>query len=155
MFISVVITVLRHEMGAVAVLFHWPKLPVIVISPRGLAAALDRKKLIAVLGAQTPIDTKFEVRSSISQGASSGTTPRRGYWRRASPPRCGRSDNWCNFTTTIPGRLWVPTSPVVFPTATRSSCPRDRLSADGRRSDRKETPQERPVDPWSSGARAG
>jgi hypothetical protein len=50
------------KMGAVAVLFHWPKLPVIVISPRGLAAALDRKKLIAVLGAQTPIDTKFEVK---------------------------------------------------------------------------------------------
>jgi hypothetical protein len=50
------------KMGAVAVMFHWPKLPVIVISPKGLAAALDRKKLIAVLGAQTPSDTKFEVK---------------------------------------------------------------------------------------------
>ena len=49
-------------MGAVAVMFHWPKLPVIVISRRGLTTALDRKKLIAVLGAQTPADTKFEVK---------------------------------------------------------------------------------------------
>jgi hypothetical protein len=48
--------------GAVAVMFHWPKLPVIVTGPRGLAAALDRKKLIAVLGAQTPTDAKFEVK---------------------------------------------------------------------------------------------
>ena len=50
------------SMGAVAVMFYWPRLPVIVTSPRGLAAALDRKKLIAVLGAQTPSDSKFEVK---------------------------------------------------------------------------------------------
>jgi hypothetical protein len=49
-------------MAAVTVLFRWPKFPVIVISPRGLAAALDRKKLIAVLGALTPADQKFEVK---------------------------------------------------------------------------------------------
>jgi hypothetical protein len=35
---------------------------VIVTGPKGLAAALDRKKLIAVLGAQSPTDTKFEVK---------------------------------------------------------------------------------------------
>jgi hypothetical protein len=50
------------SMGTVSVMFHWPKLPVIVVIPSGLAAALDRKKLIDILGAQTPTDTKFEVK---------------------------------------------------------------------------------------------
>jgi hypothetical protein len=50
------------SMGSVAVLFHWPKFPVIVTGPIDLAAAVDRKKLIAVLGALTPAGGTFDVK---------------------------------------------------------------------------------------------
>ncbi len=50
------------NMGAVAVAFRWPRLPVVVTSPKGLAAAFDRKRLIAFLAAQTPTDSRFEVK---------------------------------------------------------------------------------------------
>ena len=49
-------------MGVVAVMFHWPKLPVIVTGPSGLAAARDRKQLITVLGALPPTSSKFKVK---------------------------------------------------------------------------------------------
>ena len=46
----------------VAVAFRWPRLPVVVTSLNGLAAALDRRTLIAMLAAQTPSDARFEVK---------------------------------------------------------------------------------------------
>lgn len=46
----------------VAVAFRWPKLPVVVTSLNGLAAALDRRALIAILAAQRPTDARFEIK---------------------------------------------------------------------------------------------
>jgi hypothetical protein len=56
------------NIGTVTVIFRWPKLPVIVASPMGLAAAHDRNKLITVLGALTPTDYRFEVKVIDSTG---------------------------------------------------------------------------------------
>jgi hypothetical protein len=46
----------------VAVMFRWPQLPVIVVGPGRLTAALDRKKLLGVLGALVPTDGNWEVK---------------------------------------------------------------------------------------------
>jgi len=52
----------------VTVMFRWPRLPVIVLSSQGLAAAMDRKQLIDLLRDTPPSESMQDVKVIDSEG---------------------------------------------------------------------------------------